>query len=47
MKPEYRGDILVFCSGVDDINILCSIFERYLNPKIFRVLALHGKIAVG
>ena len=23
MKSQYKGDVLVFCSGVDDINILC------------------------
>ena len=47
IKDEYRGDVLVFCSGVDDINFLCSIFEKYLNPRVFRVFALHGKIAIG
>ena len=46
IKDEYKGDILVFCSGVDDINFLCNIFERYLNPRVFKVFALHGKIAV-
>ncbi len=36
----------MFCSGVDDINILCTIFEKYLNQRVFRVFALHGRIAV-
>lgn len=47
IKEQYKGDVLVFCTGVDDINFLCSIFENYLNPRVFRVFPLHGKIAVG
>jgi ATP-dependent RNA helicase DHX8/PRP22 len=38
--------VLAFCSGVEDINNLCSIFEKYLNPRVFKVFALHGKIAI-
>jgi len=26
LKDQYKGDVLVFCTGVDDINFLCSIF---------------------
>jgi HrpA-like RNA helicase len=47
MKDQYKGDVLVFCTGVDDINFLCSIFDKYLNPRVFKVFPLHGKIAVG
>ena len=47
IKDQYKGDVLVFCTGVDDINFLCTIFEKYLNPRVFRVFPLHGKIAVG
>ena len=46
MRDQYKGDVLVFCSGVDDINNLCFIFEKYLSPRVFKVFALHGKIAI-
>lgn len=45
IRPEYKGDILIFCSGVEEINILCNIFYKYLNPRVFQVYPLHGRIA--
>ena len=47
LREEYKGDILVFCSGVDDINVICNIFEKIVNCRCFKVFPLHGKIAVG
>jgi HrpA-like RNA helicase len=34
----------VFCSGVDQITELHGIFSRKLNPRVFKVLPLHGKL---
>jgi HrpA-like RNA helicase len=45
IKQIYRGHILVFCSEVSQINRLCEIFKSKLNPKIFKVFPLHGKLA--
>lgn len=45
IRKEYKGDVLVFCSGVEEINILCNIFQKYVNPRVFQVYPLHGRIA--
>ena len=45
MKKEYRGHVLVFCSGVDQITDLVNRFTNKLNPVVFKVLALHGRLS--
>lgn len=44
MKTEFKGHLLCFCSGVDEITELVKIFDSRLNKKVFSVLPLHGKI---
>ena len=44
MKKEYKGHTLVFCSGVDQITDLVARFQRRLNPVVFKVLPLHGRL---
>jgi superfamily II DNA/RNA helicase len=36
---------LVFCSGIDQINELTTYFGNKLNPILFKVHALHGKLS--
>jgi HrpA-like RNA helicase len=45
LRPEYCGHILVFCLGVDQITELQKIYSKKLNPRVFKVLALHGRLA--
>jgi HrpA-like RNA helicase len=42
--PEYKGHVLAFCSGLDQISELHDIFSKKLNPRVFKVLPLHGKL---
>lgn len=45
MKSKFKGHLLCFCSGVEEINELVKIFDRKLNKRVFTVLPLHGKIS--
>lgn len=44
MVKEYEGHVLVFCSGVDEITELVDTFKRKLNPRVFKVFPLHGRL---
>ena len=44
MKTQYKGHLLCFCSGVEEINELVRIFDNKLNKRVFTVLPLHGRI---
>ena len=45
MRQQYKGHLLCFCSGVEEITELVKIFDKKLNSKVFTVLALHGRIS--
>lgn len=45
MRQQYKGHLLCFCSGVEEISELVRIFEKKLNSRNFSVLPLHGKIS--
>ena len=44
LKDHFTGHILVFCTGVDEINRLTEIYLNQLSPNKFYVFPLHGKI---
>lgn len=45
MKVQFKGHLLCFCSGIEEITELVKIYQEKLNSKIFTVLPLHGKIS--
>ena len=45
MFQKYAGHVLVFCTGVDEITELVNIFTKKLNPRVFKVFALHGRLS--
>ena len=45
MVKEYEGHLLVFCSGVDEITELVEIYKKKLNPRVFKVYPLHGRLS--
>lgn len=46
MKVKYKGHLLCFCSGIEEITELVSIFSKKLDKNNFIVLPLHGKISL-
>jgi HrpA-like RNA helicase len=44
MKRELEGNILVFCTNVEEINMLVEKYTKKLDSSIFKVLPLHGKL---
>jgi len=44
MKKTFKGHLLCFCSGVDEINELVRVFTAKLNRNVFEIFALHGKV---
>ena len=44
MAQKYAGHVLTFCTGVDEINELVATFRHKLNPRVFKVFPLHGRL---
>lgn len=44
MVKEYKGHLLCFCSQIDEIEKLVQIYTKKLNPNMFAVFPLHGKV---
>jgi HrpA-like RNA helicase len=44
IRNKYKGHVLTFCTGVDEINKLCDRMRNYLNLAHFIVVGLHGKL---
>lgn len=44
LKSKFRGHVLCFCTGVEEINRLCDRMRSFLNLNNFLVIGLHGKL---
>ena len=45
VRDDFKGHILAFCSGIDEITQLVHSFQQKLSDKNFKILSLHGRLS--